>query len=108
MTKEEYDKIVEPVAPFEEIEKKPKKPMTIAEFVEDASGRELSERDKKFVTAKYEFYKNNPNGILVGRGSAKFDTETWFIIVFDMYNEYMRNLTKEKTHELESKDKEND
>lgn len=71
------------------------KPMTIAEFVEEASGRELSERDKKFVTAKYEFYKANPNGILVGRGSAKFDTEVWFIIVFNMYEEHMRDLTKE-------------
>lgn len=93
MTKEVYDKIVEPIAPFKEIEKK--QPMSIVEFIEEVSGRELSERDKKFATAKYEFYKNNPNGVLVGRGSAKFDTETWFIIVFDMYEEYMRDLTKE-------------
>lgn len=35
MTKEQYDKIVEPDAPFEEIEKKPKKSKTIAEYVEE-------------------------------------------------------------------------
>lgn len=38
MTKEQYDRIVEPDAPFEEIEKKPKKSKTIVEYVEKVWG----------------------------------------------------------------------
>ena len=86
MTKEEYDKIVEPVAPFEEIEKK--QPISIAEFVEEASGRELSEWQKEFITNKYMFYKANPNGRLIARGSAKLDIEPWLAFMFDIYEEY--------------------
>ena len=48
MTKEEYDKIVEPVAPFEEIQAKPK---TIVEYVEDVWGHELSKWQKEYITA---------------------------------------------------------
>ena len=75
MTKEQYDRIVEPDAPFEEIEKKPKKSKTIAEYVEEVSGRELSEWQKEYITNKYMFYKVNPNGRLVARGSVKIDIE---------------------------------
>lgn len=42
MTKEQYDKIVEPDAPFEEIEKKPK---TIDKYVEDVCGYALRHKD---------------------------------------------------------------
>ena len=84
MTKEEYDKIVAPVAPFEEIKKGPK---TIAEYIEEISGWKLSEWQKEFITNKYMFYKTNRNGRLVARGSAKLDTEPWLAVVFDMYEE---------------------
>lgn len=63
MTKEEYDKIVEPVAPFKEIEKK--QPMSIVEFVEEVSGRELNEWQKEFITAAYEYYKANHHSMNV-------------------------------------------
>lgn len=85
MAKEEYDKIVEPVAPFKEIEKK--QPMSIVEFVEEVSGRELNEWQKEHITKKYSFYKANPNGRLIARGSAKLDIEPWLAFVFDMYEE---------------------
>lgn len=87
MTREVYDRIVEPDAPFEEIEKKPKKSKTIAEYIEEVSGRKLSEWEKEFITNKYMFYKTNRNGRLVARGSAKLDTEPWLAVVFDMYEE---------------------
>lgn len=76
MTKEEYDKIVEPVAPFKEIEKK--QPMSIVEFVEEVSGRELNEWQKEHITNSYMFYKSNPNGRLIARELA---------ILFDIYEE---------------------
>lgn len=85
MTKEEYNKIVEPVAPFEEIEKK--QPMSIVEFIEEVGGRELNEWQKEFITNKYRFYKANPNGRLIARGSAKTDIEPWLAFMFDIYEE---------------------
>lgn len=53
-------------------------PITIAEFIEEVSGRELNEWQKEFITKTYMFYKANPNGRLIARGIAK---------VFDMYEE---------------------
>ena len=53
MTKEVYNKIVAPVAPFEEI----KKTKTIVEYVEEVSGHELSKWQKEYITAAYEYYK---------------------------------------------------
>ena len=64
MTREEYDKIVAPVAPFEEIEKKPKEPKTIAEYVEAVWGHKLTKWQKEYITAIYEYYKANPNGMV--------------------------------------------
>ena len=84
MTREVYNKIVAPVAPFEEIEKRPK---TITEYIEEVSGRELSEWQKEFITNKYMFYKTNRNGRLVARGSAKLDTEPWLAVMFAAYEE---------------------
>ena len=84
MTREVYDKIVAPVAPFEEIQTKPK---TIVEYIEEVSGRKLSEWQKEFITNKYMFYKTNRNGRLVARGSAKLDTEPWLVVVFAAYEE---------------------
>ena len=84
MTKEQYDRIVEPDAPFEEIEAKPK---TIVEYIEEVSGRNLSEWQKEFITNKYMFYKANPNGRFVARGSVKIDIEPWLAAVFAAYEE---------------------
>ena len=63
------------------------KSMTIAEFVEEVSGRELNEWQKEYITNKYMFYKSNPNGRLIARGSAKLDIEPWLAILFDIYEE---------------------
>lgn len=85
MTKEEYDKIVEPVAPFKEIEKK--QPMSIVEFVEEVSGRELNEWQKEYITATYMYYKNNSNGMIMYavRGSGTTNILPFLAIVFAAY-----------------------
>lgn len=87
MTKEEYDKIIAPVAPFEEIEKKPKKPKTIAEYVEAVWGHELSKWQKEFITAAYMYYKNNPNGMIMYavRGSGTTNILPFLAVAFAAY-----------------------
>ena len=87
MTREEYDKIVAPVAPFEEIEKKPKKPKTIVEYLEEVWGHELSEWQKEYVTDAYEYYKASPNGMVIpcGRGSARTNFLAYLAVVFAAY-----------------------
>jgi len=86
MTKEQYDRIVEPDAPFEEIEKKPK---TIVEYVEKVWGHELSKWQKEYITAAYEYYKASPNGMDVpwARGSAKTNILELLAVVFAAYEE---------------------
>lgn len=63
------------------------KPMTIAEFVEEVSGRELNEWQKEFITAAYEYYKASPNGMVVrwGRGSTKTNILPFLACVFAAY-----------------------
>lgn len=87
MTKEQYDRIVEPDAPFEEIEKKPKK--SIAEYIKEVSGRELSEWQKEFITATYMYYKNNPNDMIMYtvRGSGTTNILPFLAVVFAAYEE---------------------
>lgn len=89
MTKEQYDKIVEPDAPFEEIEKKPKKSKTIAEYVEAVWGHELSKWQKEFITSTYMYYKNNPDGMIMYavRGKGTTNILPFLAVVFAAYEE---------------------
>lgn len=86
MTKEQYDRIIEPDAPFEEIEKKPK---TIVEYVENVWGHELSKWQKGFITATYMYYKNNPDGMIMYavRGKGTTDILPFLAVVFAVYEE---------------------
>lgn len=47
----------------------------------------LSEWQKEYITNKYMFYKANPNGRFVARGSVKIDNEPWLAFVFAAYEE---------------------
>lgn len=88
MTKEQYDRIVEPDAPFEEIEKK-QKPKTIAEYVEEVWGHDLSKWQKEFITAMYGYYKNNPDGMIMYTVQGKGTTNIlpFLAVVFAAYEE---------------------
>ena len=85
MTREEYNKIVAPVAPFEEI----KKTKTIVEYIEEVWRHELSTWQKEYITAAYEYYKVSPNGMVVrwARGSVKTNILPLLAVVFAAYEE---------------------
>lgn len=88
MTREEYDKIVEPVAPFEEIEKK-QKPKTIDKYVEDVWGHELSKYQRDFITAIYEYHKANPFSTVAPcvLGNSMTNIMPFLAVVFAAYEE---------------------
>lgn len=86
MTKEEYDKIIEPVAPFKEIAKGPK---TIDKYVEDVCGYALSKYQRDFITAIYEYHKANPFSTVAPcvLGNSMTNIMPFLAVVFAAYEE---------------------